>query len=102
VSQRLSCFTVKQVEFMPENKDKEHGVLYVSKRFALAIHLCACGCGIPTVTPFDTEDTHKELKRYCWDLTGTDDTITLQPSIGNQNFPCKSHYYITDNQIQWL
>lgn len=29
----------------------EHGKLYISKEYKVAIHLCACGCGIKTVTP---------------------------------------------------
>lgn len=84
---------VCQVETVPEKL--EQGVLYVSKKYKTAIHLCACGeCGWKTVTPFDpvlgwtySEDTQQR--------------VTLRPSIGNHQFPCKSHYYITDNKIVW-
>ena len=29
-------------------------------------------------------------------------TITLRPSIGNFSIPYKSHYYITENKVEWL
>lgn len=69
--------------------------LYISKRFSVAIHLCACGCGVQTVTP---------LKDNGWTLTENDGKITLRPSIGNfkgEN-PYHAHYYITGNKVEWL
>lgn len=86
---RLHELTREDVEFMPERK--EPGILYVSERFALAIHLCACGrCGNETVTPLDGDG---------WTLT---ERATLRPSIGNWQFPCRSHYFITEGRVQWL
>lgn len=85
------------VEFMP--KVKEHGNLYISERFGLAIHLCACGCGIETVTGFKPK--HKEG----WTLTDINGVITLRPSIGNFKWDkptYHAHYYITENKIDWL
>lgn len=89
--------------YMP--KIKEHGVLYISHRFNLAIHLCACGCGIETVTPL----AHDEWQLTTKKIDGTtekdrpyDFTATLRPSIWNQKLQCKSHYNITDNKIKWL
>jgi len=81
----------KKVEYIPKLMDE--GILYISDRFKLAIHLCVCGCKIKTVTPLDE-----------WKLTGNDDFVTLRPSIGNFNGekPYHAHYYITNNQIQWL
>lgn len=81
------------VEFIPEKP--EDGILYISERFGLAIHLCACGCRRKTVTPLGEGE---------WTLTKQDDKITLRPSIGNfigEN-PYHAHYYITDNKIEWL
>jgi hypothetical protein len=37
------------VDHMPEQL--QEGVLYVSGRYALAMHLCCCGCGGEVVTP---------------------------------------------------
>lgn len=92
-------------------KVKEHGILYISRKFKLAIHLCACGCGIQTVMPFyDGElNDNDGWKMTTKKIEGTteadrpyDFTVTLRPSVGNQKFPCQSHYYITDNKIQWI
>ena len=78
------------VKFIP--KDLEPGVLYISIRFRTAIHLCACGCGNKTVTP---------LSPVRWKLIFDGKTISLDPSIGNWSFPCRSHYWIQDNRIIW-
>lgn len=78
------------VEFIP--KDIEDNVLYISIRFRTAIHKCACGCGIKTVTPLSPTD---------WKLSFNGKSISLNPSIGNWNFPCQSHYWIIENHIEW-
>lgn len=71
------------------------GVLYISKEFSVAIHLCACGCGGQTVTPLTTDE---------WLLSEANGKVTLRPSIGNfmGEKPYHAHYYITDNKIEWL
>ena len=87
---------IEYVEYMP--KVKEDGILYISERFGLAIHLCACGCGIETVTPIFKD--HKG-----WKLTTNDKgEVTLRPSIGNFNGEklYHAHYYITNNKIEIL
>lgn len=68
----------------------EPGVLYVSMEFATAIHLCCCGCGREVVTPFTPTD---------WKMTFDGVSISLWPSIGNWNFPCRSHYIVRANRI---
>ena len=90
--QRINELKPEYVEFMPHGLLS--GILYISERFELAIHLCACGCGGKTVTP---------LKDH-WVLTKKDDKVTLRPSIGNWSgeSPYHAHYYITDNKIEWL
>lgn len=70
----------------------EDGILYVSRKFELAIHLCACGCQGKTVTPLDDGTSG-------WVLTEGPDGPTLHPSIGNQHWPCKSHYWVTNGAI---
>ncbi len=81
---------VIHVEFMP--KDKKQNTLYISKEFNLAIHLCACGCGVETVTP---------IGKNGWELKEQNNKVTLHSSIGNYRFPCKSHYWIRDNEVVW-
>jgi hypothetical protein len=36
-----------------------------------------------------------------WSLTFDGETITLDPSIGNWSFECKSHYFIRKNKVVW-
>ena len=73
----------------------ETGKIYISKEYSIAIHLCACGCGGKTVTP---------IKSGEWTLTENNGKITLRPSIGNWNGENSyhAHYFITDNNIEWL
>jgi hypothetical protein len=77
------------VENIPENlKD---GVLYISTKYASAIHRCCCGCGSEVVTPLSPVE---------WSLKFDGETVSLEPSIGNWNFACRSHYWITRNKIR--
>ena len=87
VSRKLSH---KFVEFIPEQL--QEGVLYVSTTYATAVHLCFCGCGREVVTPLSPTD---------WKLIFDGETVSLSPSIGNWSFPCRSHYWIKDNFVQW-
>jgi hypothetical protein len=78
------------VEFIPEQL--QEGVLYVSTAYATATHRCFCGCGREVVTPLSPTD---------WKLTFDGETVSLSPSIGNWSFPCRSHYWIEANKVQW-
>ncbi len=78
------------VTYIPAQLTSGH--LYVSMEYATAVHLCACGCGTKTVTPLGAEG---------WTLK-FDGSVTLRPSVGNGQSPCKSHYLITRDMIQWL
>ncbi len=73
-------------------RELEQGRLYVSMEYSTVIHLCACGCGARTVTPLANDG---------WTLT-FDGAVTLRPSIGNGQAPCRSHYLITDDAVEWL
>lgn len=81
---------IEQVEFMP--KEFTDGILYISERFDLAIHLCACGCKKQTVTPIGDGG---------WNLSVNENNATLTPSIGNSQMECKSHYWISNGEIVW-
>jgi hypothetical protein len=78
------------VEFMPEVL--EEGILYVSMEYATVIHKCCCGCGNKVVTPLTPTD---------WKLTYDGHGISLDPSIGNWSFPCRSHYWIKGGRVKW-
>ena len=76
------------VQYIPEQL--EPGVLYISMDYATAAHSCCCGCSEQVITPFTPTD---------WKLTFDGETVSLWPSIGNWNFPCRSHYIIRNGRI---
>jgi hypothetical protein len=78
------------VEFIPEVL--EEGVLYVSMEYMTVAHKCCCGCGSKVSTPLTPTD---------WRLIFDGKTISLEPSIGSWSLPCRSHYWITKNQVHW-
>lgn len=73
-------------------KSLEEGVLYVSVEYGSAVHKCFCGCGIKVATPFTPTD---------WKLTFDGDTVSLWPSVGNWDLPCRSHYVIKRDLVHW-
>jgi len=84
------ALTHEFVEFIPDSIVK--GTLYVSMEYATVVHKCCCGCGKEVVTPLSPTD---------WNLTFDGKAISLHPSIGNWSFPCRSHYWIRNNTVQW-
>lgn len=76
------------VEYIPERLSD--GVLYVSMAYATAAHNCACGCGREVTTPISPTD---------WQLQFDGVSVSLSPSIGNWEFPCRSHYWIRRNAV---
>lgn len=79
-----------KVDFFPETFSP--GVLYVSEEYKVAGHLCACGCGSQVITPLGPAE---------WFFTQVDGKPSLEPSIGNWQLPCRSHYWIEDGLVQW-
>jgi hypothetical protein len=41
------------------------------------------------------------VREIGWNLTFDGVFITLHPSVGNWNLPCKSHYWIDRNRVKW-
>jgi hypothetical protein len=79
------------VQFIPNSLDD--GILYISRRYRTASHLCCCGCGLEVVTP---------LNPAKWYLSEhADGSVSLTPSVGNWSFPCKSHYIVAHSRVQW-
>jgi hypothetical protein len=75
--------------------EKKHGVLYISEKYEVAVHLCACGCGQQSVTP---------LRNGEWNITKNGDKVSILPSIGNftgERPNYHAHYFIRENQIDW-
>ena len=71
-------------------RELEPGVLYISMEYATAVHSCCCGCGERVVTPFTPTD---------WRVTFDGESVTLNPSVGNWNQDCRSHYVIERNRV---
>jgi hypothetical protein len=87
---RLEQLVLERVKYMP--RDLAPGILYVSEEFAIAGHLCACGCGEKVMTPLGPTE---------WQFSERRGSPSLWPSIGNWQLPCRSHYVIRDGRIIW-
>src|SRR5262245_66537482 len=88
--QKLTQIELVRVRYVPTTL--EPGRLYVSEEFGAAVHLCACGCGSKVSTPLGPTE---------WTLQETAGGPSLRPSVGNWQFPCKSHYWISKGGIVW-
>ena len=86
----LRSIRAEYVEFIPKKLD--NGVLYISRKFRTASHLCCCGCSIKIVTP---------LRATEYSLIENGNLVSLHPSIGNWNHPCQAHYWIKNNKVIW-
>jgi len=71
-------------------RELEPGILYVSMDYATAVHSCCCGCGEQVVTPLSPTD---------WKMTYDGESVSLIPSIGNWQLPCRSHYVIRQGRV---
>jgi hypothetical protein len=80
------------VELIPEGNELKEGILYISIPYATTIHRCCCGCSREVVAPLTPTD---------WRLIFDGESVTLDPSIGNWNFPCQSHYWIRNGRAEW-
>ena len=86
----MNSIALEHVKYIP--KELSQGILYVSIEYAVASHLCACGCGQKVVTPLGPAE---------WTFTERNGRPTMDPSIGNWQLPCRSHYLITNGRIDW-
>ena len=86
----LRQFELQVVHRMPNELNQ--GTLYVCFDCNVVAHLCACGCGEKVILPIDPD---------FWSIKYDGETVSLTPSIGNFQFPCKSHYWIKENRIVW-
>lgn len=90
-------------QFLPgQPVDMEEGILYITEVYKTSKHLCPCGCKSLIVLPLNCSmgwDYVREVVTQ--NATIVDNLVTLEPSIGNFQIPCKSHYYIVKNEIKW-
>ena len=87
---RLDAISCQLVDLAP--RPLQPGVLYVSQRYRVAVHLCACGCGEKVVTPLSPAE---------WQVRVQGGLASLHPSIGNWSMVCRSHYWIRNGRIVW-
>jgi hypothetical protein len=88
---RVQVLEHEFVDFIPH--DLASGRIYISIDFAIAVHACCCGCGGEVATPITPQD---------WSLTYDGESISLDPSIGNKQFDCRSHYWVRNGRVHWL
>lgn len=81
----------ENVEFIPPKEEMKEGIIYISREYKTASHLCLCGCNGLSITPLgfggwktSFEDWEKESG------------LSMFPSILNSGLECKSHYIITE------
>lgn len=94
---RLTELTPEYHNTFPRPEAMKPGILYISHEFHLINHLCPCGCGAQAVCPIEPD-----APEWSWNFTENEGKVTLRPSILNRACPNKSHYYITNNKIEWL
>jgi hypothetical protein len=87
---RLESIGYEVVDLMPKALDQ--GILYVSIEYAVAVHLCCCGCGNRVVTPLNPAQ---------WNVTFDGETVSLSPSVGSHDLACASHYWIRRGRVRW-
>ena len=85
---RINHFVHSFVDTIPEQLAP--GTLYIALHYKIAAHLCCCGCGREVVTP---------LSPAQWRITFNGETVSLSPSVGNWNLPCRSHYILNDGKV---
>jgi len=90
VTKRVGRLDPVFVELIP--KKLSAGKLYVSMIYSTTQHLCACGCGKKVVLPLSPAE---------WSLRYDGETVSMNPSVGNWEYECKSHYWIDHSQIRW-
>jgi hypothetical protein len=96
---------VKIMELIPVFVDQlplevEEGKMYISDKYGISVHLCACGCGVKTFLPFRRVFAGQE---HGWVHTVQDGKVSTTPSIGNWSGenPYHAHYFIVNNKIIW-
>lgn len=78
------------VDLMPSTM--KEGIVYISNKYKTAMHLCPCGCGNKVATP---------LKQGGWEVSVIGGLVSLNPSVSNSSFPCRSHYFISNGSVRW-
>ena len=93
MSARLTSVTPSFVEYIPaDGENLLPGIVYISMKHGMVVHRCPCGCG-------QLSEFMLDPIRYRMEYDG--DAVSFEPSIGNSNLSCRSHYWIHGNQVRW-
>ena len=64
----------------------------MSIAYLTTVHKCPCVCSKEVVTA---------QSRTYWKLVFDGETVSLDPSVGNWSFPCRSHYWVSNDRAMW-
>lgn len=90
-------YVTEFVKEIPNDEELQDGILYIAPHYAAAVHKCMCGCGAKVVTPLNIGE-NKFNNAWNWNYIKN---VSLNPSIGNFQFCCKSHYFLTEGKVIW-
>lgn len=90
--------------WIPGEEKLDDGVLYVAvaaeQDEQFVQYNCPCGCGNVVWIPYYKQGQQKE-ESPSWGFAESDGKVTLSPSVFSTGFPCRSHYFIRNNRIDW-
>jgi hypothetical protein len=90
----MARVTQVEFEFVDSAPDPLRlGTIYVSTKYRAIVHLCLCGCGEKVLLNLDPE---------AWSFTFDGRSISIHDSVGNVGLPCRSHYIVRRNRVEWL
>jgi hypothetical protein len=69
------------------------GKMYISTKYRAIVHLCLCGCNEKVLLKLDPDE---------WSVTFDGRSISIHDSVGNVGLPCRSHYIVRRNRVEWL
>jgi hypothetical protein len=84
---------------LPGEPTLEDGVLYVVDGPHYVEYNCPCGCGNVVMIPYFKDMADRG--DYGWGMTEHDGKVSLTPSVFSSSWPCRSHYFIRQNRIEW-
>ena len=93
MKRHIHKITPKFVEFIPaDGNELVPGVVYISMTHNTVVHRCPCGCG--GLSEFTLDPIRFHIKY-------DGEYVSFEPSIGNSNLSCRSHYWIRENKVYW-
>lgn len=85
------------VDSFPKGELFKNDTIYYLERIKMVRFSCPCGCGNRESLPI--EEKFNRNKKV-WEIKVKDGKATIKASVGSA-FPCHSHYFITDNKVEW-